>query len=71
MNNKLYGTFILIAYLSLLLLRYLGFVGLIGLIGHLVGWWKGYLALWVVLLVLGVLAAAALDQVRKDQRELR
>jgi hypothetical protein len=46
--------------------RYLGLVGVLGLLARLIGWYKEWMWVWVVFVLIGFISAALLEKLQKS-----
>ena len=47
--------------------RYLGLVGVLGLLARLIGWYKSWIWVWVVFVMIGFVSAAVLEKIQKTE----
>jgi hypothetical protein len=46
--------------------RYLGLVGVLGLLARLIGWYKAWIWVWVIFVIIGFFSAAVLERLQRD-----
>ena len=52
--------------MSLYIGRYLGLVGVLGLLARLIRWYKSWMWMWVIFVIIGFVSAAILDRMQKS-----
>lgn len=53
--------------IALFIGRFLGLVGILGLLTRLVGWYKSWIWVWVVFVIIGFVSAAVLEKLQKTK----
>jgi len=60
------GLFVGLFMAALYVGRWLGMVGVFGLLFRLIGWYKSWVWIWVIFVIIGFVSAAVLEKLQKS-----